>query len=38
MHKKWCFPEEKKIRLIICSDTKNEADDQFVIVHHLQFF
>lgn len=28
-------PENKKIRVIINTDAKNEADDQFAIVHHL---
>lgn len=28
-------PENKKIRVIINSDAKNEADDQFAIVHAL---
>lgn len=28
-------PEQKKIRLIINTDAKNEADDQFAIVHAL---
>ena len=28
-------PDEKKIRLIINTDAKNEADDQFAIVHAL---
>lgn len=28
-------PDEKKIRLIIDTDAKNEADDQFAIVHAL---
>lgn len=28
-------PKEKKIRYIICSDAKNEADDQFTIAHIL---
>lgn len=28
-------PERKKIRVIISSDAKNEADDQFAIVHAL---
>jgi inosine-uridine nucleoside N-ribohydrolase len=28
-------PESKKIRVIIHTDAKNEADDQFAIVHHL---
>jgi purine nucleosidase len=28
-------PEQKKIRVIINTDAKNEADDQFAIVHHL---
>lgn len=27
--------EQKRIRLIINTDAKNEADDQFAIVHHL---
>jgi purine nucleosidase len=29
------IPESKKIRLILNTDTKNEADDQFTIVHAL---
>mgnify|MGYP000874499279 CR=1 FL=1 len=28
-------PEQKKIRLIIHTDCKNEADDQFALAHHL---
>lgn len=32
---KFTCPEQKKIRLIIDTDAKNEADDQFAIVHHL---
>jgi len=28
-------PEEKKIRLIINTDAKNEADDQYAFVHAL---
>lgn len=28
-------PENKKIRLIVHTDCKNEADDQFALVHHL---
>lgn len=28
-------PEEKKIRVIVHSDCKNEADDQFAVVHWL---
>jgi|SRR5690606_1155475 hypothetical protein len=28
-------PEEKKIRLVINTDAKNEADDQYAIVHAL---
>lgn len=28
-------PEGKKIRMIIHTDAKNEADDQYAIVHHL---
>ncbi len=37
--KKWNYafevPERKKVRMIVYSDAKNEADDQFAIVHHL---
>lgn len=28
-------PEKKKIRVIVHTDCKNEADDQFALVHHL---
>lgn len=28
-------PEQKKVRIIIDTDCKNEADDQFALVHHL---
>ena len=28
-------PETKRVRLIVNSDAKNEADDQFAIVHAL---
>lgn len=28
-------PEQKKLRMIIDTDAKNEADDQFAIAHHL---
>ncbi len=28
-------PEEKRVRVIVNTDAKNEADDQFAIVHHL---
>lgn len=37
--RKWNYeftvPEEKKIRMIVYTDAKNEADDQFTIAHHL---
>jgi len=37
--KKWNYkftvPEKKKIRIIVYTDAKNEADDQFAIAHHL---
>ncbi len=37
--KKWnydfCVPENKKVRVIIHTDCKNEADDQFALPHHL---
>jgi len=28
-------PEQKRIRMIVHTDCKNEADDQFAVVHHL---
>lgn len=28
-------PEKKKIRMLIYTDCKNEADDQYALVHHL---
>ena len=28
-------PENKKVRVIVHADAKNEADDQFAIAHHL---
>ncbi len=35
MKRPFDIPESKKIRLIINTDAKNEADDQFAIVHAL---
>ncbi|MFA9455354.1 nucleoside hydrolase [Halalkalibacter sp. AB-rgal2] len=35
MNHTFTIPESKKIRLIINTDAKNEADDQFAIVHAL---
>lgn len=35
MNYKYVVPEKKKIRVIIDSDAKNEADDQYAIVHAL---
>ena len=32
---KFEVPDSKKKRVIISSDVKNEADDQFAIMHHL---
>ena len=32
---KFTVPPEKMIRVITDTDAKNEADDQFAIVHHL---
>ena len=29
------FPADKKIRVIVNTDAKNEADDQFAIVHAI---
>ena len=28
-------PENKKVRVIVHTDCKNEADDQFAVAHHL---
>ena len=37
--KKWNYdfkvPENKRLRVIIHTDCKNEADDQFAVAHHL---
>lgn len=37
--KKWNYefdvPDQKKLRMIIHTDCKNEADDQFAVAHHL---
>ena len=37
--RKWNYdfqvPEKKKVRVIIHTDAKNEADDQYAIAHHL---
>ena len=37
--KQWNYafevPEQKKIRMIVHTDCKNEADDQFALAHHL---
>ena len=37
--KKWNYmfdcPDKKKVRMIVHTDCKNEADDQFALVHHL---
>lgn len=37
--RKWNYdfdvPDQKKVRMIVYTDAKNEADDQFAIVHHL---
>lgn len=32
---RFTVPEQKRVRMIINTDAKNEADDQFAIVHHL---
>ncbi len=34
-HYKYQVPENKKIRVIVHTDCKNEADDQFAVAHHL---
>ena len=28
-------PDQKKVRMIVYTDCKNEADDQFALAHHL---
>jgi len=37
--KKWNYlfnvPEQKRVRMIVHTDCKNEADDQFALAHHL---
>ena len=37
--RKWNYdfdvPDQKKVRMIVYADAKNEADDQFAIAHHL---
>ena len=37
--KKWNYdfevPEQKKVRMIVHTDCKNEADDQFALAHHV---
>ena len=39
MMRKWNYdfdvPDQKKVRMIVYADAKNEADDQFAIAHHL---
>ena len=32
---KFSVPENKKVRVIVHTDCKNEADDQFALAHHL---
>ena len=32
---KFNVPDNKRVRMIVCADAKNEADDQFAIAHHL---
>lgn len=32
---KFTVPENKKVRVIVHTDCKNEADDQFAVAHHL---
>ena len=31
----FAVPEQKQVRMLISTDAKNEADDQFAIAHHL---
>ena len=32
---RFTVPEQKRVRMLISTDAKNEADDQFAIAHHL---
>lgn len=32
---KFSVPEQKRVRMIVNTDCKNEADDQFALAHHL---
>ena len=32
---RFTVPEKKRVRMLISTDAKNEADDQFAIAHHL---
>ena len=32
---RFAVPEQKRVRMLISTDAKNEADDQFAIAHHL---
>ena len=32
---KFKVPEQKRVRMIVDTDCKNEADDQFALAHHL---
>ena len=32
---KFEVPDAKKVRMIVHTDCKNEADDQYALVHHL---
>lgn len=31
----YTVPENKKVRVIVHTDCKNEADDQYAVAHHL---
>lgn len=31
----YTVPENKKVRVIVHADCKNEADDQYAVAHHL---
>ena len=32
---RFAVPEEKRVRMLISTDAKNEADDQYAVMHHL---
>lgn len=35
MNYTFSVPDNKRVRMIVSTDCKNEADDQFALAHHL---